>query len=105
MYVLMPNQAKGERLPLRIDKDLKDDANAVARLRGHGSLSDLVRTLLKEAINKEKRERPDFLKEEIEKLKLPEEVKRPVPVRSPANITERKHDRKASTPLKRARKR
>lgn len=89
MYMPMSNESTGERLPVRIEKDMKWSARGVASLRGQ-TLSGLVKNLLKEAINEEKENRPELLAEEILKLKQAE-IKRPVAVRSPANESDRKH--------------
>ena len=89
MHVVMPSEDGEERLPVRIDKDMKWEARGVASLRGQ-TLSGLVKNLLKEAINTEKENRPEMLAEEILKLKSAK-IKRPVAVRSPANIPDRKH--------------
>ena len=90
MHTYMPSESTGERLPVRISKELKESAQAVAALRGQ-TLSGLVKELLKEACNKEKRERPDLLNEEVLKLQRVNGIKRPIAVKSPANLNERKN--------------
>jgi len=96
MHVVMPSESGEERLPVRIDKDMKWEARGVAALRGI-KLSALVKNLLKEAINTEKENRPEMLAEEILKLKSAK-IKRPVAVRSPANVPDRKHGKQKSQP-------
>ena len=96
MHIVMPSESGDERLPVRIDKDMKWEARGVAALRGL-KLSGLVKTLLKEAINYEKENRPEMLAEEILKLKSAK-IKRPVAVRSPANVPDRKHGKQKPHP-------
>ena len=92
---------KDDRVHLRIEESIKDEAKAVARLQGL-NLSSLVNHLLAEAINKEKSERPDLLADALRKIKEPERKVR-VPTTTPANIADAGKSQPAR-PLARQRK-
>lgn len=94
MYSVMP-VAKDERVHIRIDDDLKERAIAVARLRGVGTLTALITSLLKEAINQETQTRIELFTDELKKVRSTSSgIKRPVPVGSPANVADRNHDKR-----------
>lgn len=88
MRIVMPSLNKEERIHIRIQESVKDDALAVASLRGL-NLSNLISNLLVEAVNKEKMERPELLTDAIRKLKKQAETTIRVPVTHPANVAER----------------
>ena len=102
----MPPPNKDDRIHLRIQESIKDDALAVANLRGL-KLSGLIHTLLVEAINKERTERPALLADEIKKIiEHGGRIKRRVPVTRQANVVDRgktevPHKRKAKLARKR----
>lgn len=77
---------KGDRIHLRIEESIKDEAEAVAILRGL-KLSSLVHNLLVEAVNKEKAERPALLSDALRKIKEPERKTR-VLTTTPANVAD-----------------
>lgn len=85
----MPPPNKDDRIHLRIQESIKDDALAVANLRGL-KLSSLIHNLLSEAINKEKTERPALLADEVKKIKEQgSRTRAKVPVTRPANVIDR----------------
>jgi hypothetical protein len=101
----MPNPNKDERIHLRIQESIKNDALAVANLRGL-QLSSLIHNLLVEAINKEKADRPALLADEVKKVREQGiRVKMKVPVTRAANVTERVQKDPLTRSRRKARKR
>lgn len=101
----MPNPNKDERIHLRISESIKEDSLAVAGLRGL-NLSSLIHTLLVEAVNKEKAERPALLADEVKKVKeQAHRVRMKVPVTRAANVAEREKESSQRRSRKTARKR
>lgn len=85
----MPPPNKDDRIHLRIQESIKDDALAVANLRGL-KLSSLIHNLLVEAINKEKSDRPALLADEVKRIiEQGGRIKRKVPVTRQANVVDR----------------
>lgn len=86
---------KDDRVHLRIEETVKDEAEAVALLRGL-KLSSLVHNLLVEAINKERSERPALFVDALSKIREPERKAR-VQITTPANVADAGKSKPAHT--------